>query len=436
MRILVLSHDFSGASLCHRLAREGHEVRVHVADAAQAGALEGIVSKAANRDDGLDWVGRDGLVIADDVGFGRLQNELRAQGYAVVGGSAGGDRLEEDRPYCQRVLADCGIAALPTAHFATAADAIAHVRAHPGPWVIKQNGHPESIVCYVGRMEDGADVVDLLRHYAERYGDRGGYVLQRRCQGIEIGVGRYFNGRRWAGPIELNVEHKKLCAGDVGPKTYEMGTLMWYEADEAQPLFRATLAKLEPYLRQADFRGDVDINCIVNAEGAFPLEVTARFGYPAVQAQMELHATPWGEFLHALAQGRDGELDWRPGYSLSGRVAAPPFPYHGPGDRADLSPRGLKIHFRRPMTEEDWRHLHPEEVSRWPDGEAGEEYVVAGDGGYVMHVSGFGASVEAAREATYGRICDIAIPRMFYRTDLGLRFADRERAQLQQWGWL
>lgn len=30
MRVLVLSHDFSGASLCHRLAREGHEVRVSV----------------------------------------------------------------------------------------------------------------------------------------------------------------------------------------------------------------------------------------------------------------------------------------------------------------------------------------------------------------------------------------------------------------------
>lgn len=295
MRILVLSRDFSGASLCHRLAREGHEVAVSVADSLQADALDGIVARMPGPEAGLDWVGRDGLVIADDVGFGRLQDELRAQGYAVAGGSAGGDRLEEDRPYCQRVLADCGIPALPTAHFATAADAIAHVRAHAGPWVIKQNSHPESIVCYVGRRDDGADVVDLLAHYASRYGDRGGYVLQRRCQGIEIGVGRYFNGRRWVGPIELNIEHKKLCAGDVGPKTYEMGTLMWYEADEAQPLFRATLAKLEPYLRHADFRGDVDINCIVNAEGAFPLEVTARFGYLRGRIVDSIFAGAYGE---------------------------------------------------------------------------------------------------------------------------------------------
>jgi phosphoribosylamine-glycine ligase len=88
------------------------------------------------------------------------------------------------------------------------------------------------------------------------------------------------------------------------------------------------------------------------------------------------------------------------------------------------------------MIEEDWSHLHPEEVSRRQGSDGGEEYVVAGDGGYVMHVSGFGASVEAARAATYGRICDIAIPRMFYRTDLGLRFVEEQRKQLGEWGWL
>lgn len=209
---------------------------------------------------------------------------------------------------------------------------------------------------------------------------------------------------------------------------------MWYADDEAQPLFRATLARLEPYLRQADFRGDVDIDCIVSAEGAFPLEVTARFGYPAVQAQMEFHASPWGELLHALARGREYELDWRPGYSLAALLAVPPFPHNG--GHMDLSPRGLKIHFRRAMNDEDWRHLHPEEVSRHPGSDGGEQYRVVGDGGYVMHVSGFGASVEAARAATYGRICDIAIPRMFYRDDPGLRFTEGQREQLEAWGWI
>lgn len=436
MRVLVLSHDFSGASLCHRLAREGHEVRVSVSDPRHADPLEGIVGKAPSPEAGIAWVGKDGLVIADDVGFGKLQDDLRAQGYSVVGGSAGGDRLEEDRPWCQRVLADCGIPSLPTLHFATAAQAIAHVRAHAGQWVIKQNGHPESIFCYVGRLPDGSDLIDLLQNYARAYGDAGGFVLQQRVSGVEIGVGRYFNGRCWVGPIEMNVEHKKLCAGDVGPKTHEMGTLMWYDADEASRLFRETLAKLEPYLRQVDFRGNVDINCIVNEAGVFPLEVTARFGYPAFQLQTEIHASPWGEFLKAVADGRDYELEWRRGYGLVALVATPPFPYFSPAGRKDLSPRGLKLRFHRQPTEDDWNHLHPEELSlrRGEDGEP--EYVIAGDTGYLLHVSAFGDDIDAAGGKLYSRLGNIVVPRMFYRTDLGKRFVERDRTLLERWGWL
>ncbi len=287
MRVLMLSRELYGASICHRLAREGCEVRIWGLACEYADALDGIAGKAADLSKGLDWVGRDGLVVADCVGFGALQDELRAKGFSVVGGSAGGDRLELDRPWCQRLLAECGVATVPTLHFANAELAIAHVRAHPGPdgWVIKQNGHSESLFCYVGRLADGSDVIDMLACYRSRYGDDLGIVLQRGVAGVEIGVGRYFNGRDWVGPIEMNVEHKKLFPGGLGPKTGEMGTLMWYDADEDNRLFQGTLSRLVPYLREAGFHGDVDINCVVNEKGAFPLEVTARFGYHAFQLQ-------------------------------------------------------------------------------------------------------------------------------------------------------
>lgn len=333
MRVLILSRDLSWASLCHCLAREGHEVRVFLSHHQHADALDGLFEQAASLEAGVSWVGKDGLVVADHVGCGSLQDDLRAQGYSVVGGSAGGDKLEEDRPHCQRVLAEYGIPAIPTAHFSNAAHAIAHVRAHGGHWVIKQNGHAESTFCYVGQLPDGTDVIDVLAHYARNYGDAGGFVLQQRVFGVEIGVAQYFNGQRWVGPVEINVEHKDLCAGDMGPKTSEMGTLMWYEASEQQRLFQETLAKLEPYLRQVDFRGNIDINCIVNENGVFPLEVTARFGYPAFQLQTEIHVSPWGEFLKAVADGQDYALDWRRGYGLVALVAAPPFPYYSGGGR-------------------------------------------------------------------------------------------------------
>jgi phosphoribosylamine--glycine ligase len=214
-----------------------------------------------------------------------------------------------------------------------------------------------------------------------------------------------------------------------------MGTLMWYDADQNNRLFRETLAKLEPYLKSVDFRGDVDINCIVNEQGAFPLEVTARFGYPAFQLQTEIHASPWGEFLKAVADGRDYDLQWREGVGLVALVATPPFPYFSPAGRKDLSPRGFQLRFRRPPAEQDWDHLHPEEVSRRVNGSSGPEYLVAGDTGYVLHVSAFGVDIEAARNTLYTRLNEIVLPRMYYRDDLGRRFMERDRARLSAWGY-
>jgi len=92
----------------------------------------------------------------------------------------------------------------------------------------------------------------------------------------------------------MNIEHKDLCNGGLGPKTYEMGTLMWFDDDEKNKLFKETLGKLKEYLCHIHFHGDVDINCIVNEKGVFPLELTMRFGFPALQLQCALSQSPWG----------------------------------------------------------------------------------------------------------------------------------------------
>ena len=52
-----------------------------------------------------------------------------------------------------------------------------------------------------------------------------------------------------------------------------------------------------------------------------------------------------------------------------------------------------------------------------------------------MAVTGTGDTPEQARAAAYRRCDNIVIPNLRYRRDIGLRFLERDRALMAQWGW-
>jgi phosphoribosylamine---glycine ligase len=107
VRILFLSRDFSGASLCKRLHDEGNDLRAYCAEPAFAHTLDRLIEKVGSIEVGIEWVGRDGLIVCDDTGFGAVQDRLRADGFRVVGGSTMGDRLEHDRLFAMQLFEKC-----------------------------------------------------------------------------------------------------------------------------------------------------------------------------------------------------------------------------------------------------------------------------------------------------------------------------------------
>ncbi len=431
MRVLFVSRDLSGGDLCYRLRQEGNDVKLFIHDKDQQQNLDGMVTKVNDWKKELKWVGKNGLIVFDSTGYGRDQDRLRAEGYSVVGGCELGDRLEDDRAFGEKILSECGIATIPSRSFRSLDEAIAFVKKNKGEWVVKQNGHVSKIFNYVGQMEDGSDVVEILKSYKRHNRkDSRQIELQKRIHGVEIGVARYFNGRDWVGPIEVNIEHKSLCAGGLGPKTYEMGTLIWYDKDEQNVLFQRTLVKLGDYLKKIGFHGDIDINCIVNASGIYPLELTARFGFPSTQLQSALHISPWGGFLKSVSDEKPYELRYRSGYGVVVLIAVPPFPYAAVSRKYSL--QNVQVSFKNGLTEDERRRIHYEEVSARKDG----TIYISGKGGFVVHVSGVGKTVEDAQAQAYSLAEKIVIPKKFYRTDIGEKFVKQERLLLQQWGYL
>lgn len=421
--------------MAYRLKQEGHSVRLCVEDKNQKQNLDGMVEKTKDWKKELNWVGKNGLIVFDSIGYGKAQDDLRKEGYSVVGGNQKADQVEDNRQEGHKILSLCEMKPIPSFNFSSAKDAIKFLERNKGCWVVKQNGHIYKGFNYIGQFEDGSDVIDILKSYARNNKKECSSIdLQKRVEGIELGVARYFNGNDWVGPIEINMEHKNLCNDNLGPKTDEMGTLMWYDDNENNKLFQKTLAKLKPYLQSINFKGDFDIDFIINEDKLYPLEVTARFGWPAVQLQSEIHDSPWGEFLKAVADGKPYDLKFKKGYGVVVFIATPPFPY--PMKLRKYYPEGQKIFFKKDFSEKDLKHVHFEEVSIKQSKEKKKEYYISSKTGHILTITGMGKTVKEARERTYRVIDKIVIPKMFYRTDIGLKFIQEEQKMLKKWGWI
>jgi len=179
---------------------------------------------------------------------------------------------------------------------------------------------------FVGEEQDGRDVVQVLEAYRKVWINKiKTFQLQKRMSGVEVAVGAFFDGHEFIYPINVNFEHKKLFPGNIGPSTGEMGTSMFWS--NPNRLFNLTLKKMEPKLQQEGYVGYIDINCIVNSNGIYPLEFTSRFGYPTIFIQQEGMISPIGDFFYQLATHQTPKLKTRSGFQIGIRIVVPPFPF-------------------------------------------------------------------------------------------------------------
>jgi len=423
-RFLFVSLGALISDIAWQVVKEGHDVKYFIEEETERSIADGFVPKVGDWESHVDWA--DVIVFDDVLGQGAKAERLRAAGKHVVGGTEYSDRLEDDRTFGQQELKRHGVSIIPFEEFTDFDSAIDHVNKNPGPYVIKPSGEAQNIkrLLFVGQEDDGKDIIHVLESYKHVYADTVKiFQLQRRVRGVEVAVGAFFNGSDFMTPINVNFEHKPLFPGNIGPATGEMGTCMYWS--EPNRIFAATLAKLRDRLAEEGYVGYIDVNCIVNGQGIYPLEFTARFGYPTIVIQSEGLSIPVADFLQGMADGSLRTFKTKRGFQIGLRVVVPPFPYDDPRT-FEANSKDRVIIFRKPNHD----GIHIEDV-RLVNG----EWLITGGSGVVLVVTGMGISVKQAQAQAYQRVKNILIPNMYYRTDIGDRwFEDHDK--LHAWGYL
>ena len=427
MRFLGIGECADLAALYLRLAEEGHEVKVFIGYPLCKDTLAGLIERVTDWEAELDWIraaGQEGCVLFENIGlgYGEIQDRLRREGLNVIGGGAHGTRLENERAYAQRVLAELGLSTASVFEFSDVDEAKRFIDQRPARYVLKSNG-PDA-ASFVGRHKAGADVRAVLAAGGKVTGSS--FILMDFVDGVEIGVGAYFNGENFLEPACLDWEHKRFFPGDLGELTGEMGTVVTYS--RSKRFFNRTLAKMRPLLRKHGYCGYINLNTIVNEDGIWPLEFTCRFGYPGYAILDALQKTSWAELFRVMLTRSAVRFDTESGFAVGIVITTPPFPYCR--DTVPV-PVGLPVLFDGDLSPAELRHVHYGEVAL-----QNGVLVTSGVSGYTLVVTGTGETIQAARNAANALADKMAVADARYRRDIGTRLIEGEFAKVEAWGLL
>lgn len=399
------------------------------------GIVERLLDYDKLRSKWIDWA--DIVFLPENAHFLEMLEPYRQRGHPIFGCNLEAREWELDRTVGQEVMKKAGLNVLPSVEFNDYDAAARFVEKHPTYLVSKPSGDADKAMSYVAK--DAAELhymlVDRWKKNEKYVHDakKHGFILQEKVTGVEMAIGGWFGPHGWSRWFNLNAEYKKLCNGDLGCQTGEMGTLNCYVQKEK--LIDVAMTPLTKHLKSIEYVGYVDINGMIDERGEYwPFEFTTRPPWPGFHNMVALHEGDPVQWMLDLLMGRDTLEVKEDTCCVSVVLGLHPFP---PADEDDRKHVGTPIyhagdrehvHLCEAMLAEDVPVQVDDAVVRMP-------HFVA-TGGYVAVVTGTGATITGARRSAYAAVKKIHIPsNLLYRTDIGVGRLVTGLPQVQKLGY-
>jgi|GEM_PF-1459389 len=350
--------------------------------------------------------------------FGAVADKLKKD-YKVIGGSSATGEVELDRLKGEQLAKKAGLNIPENYQFKTLSEGIKFLKGRKDLWVFKPFGNLDLDLTYVEKFP--GDLIGKMEYeIKERIGEKVEYILQKKITGVEISTEMIFDGEK-AVSFNHTIEDKKFLAGNLGVNIGSQNNIVWIKKNENGLLVKE-LKNIIPFLKEANYMGMFDINCIVNQEDKKPyyLEATCRCGYDALYCLLSLLQTPIADFFVNNFQG-----NFYDGFAASERITIPPFPYSDEGLLEELAKDTL-IYGEM----DDYPNFWMEDVYINKKG----KLACAGSDGILGVVTAKGKTIDEAANKVYQNIKRLRISNdIQYRNDLGKR-ALKAMNLFKEWG--
>ena len=337
---------------------------------------------------------------------------FKVHGLRVWGPTKASAHIEGSKAFAKRLMRDAGI---PTAEFEIFTqhdDALAYVREHGAPIVVKANGLSFGKGVYVcmtlAEAENALEEIMVQRVFKEAGNE---VVVEEYIDGQEISIHALADGKDFV-LFPPSQDHKKIGENETGKNTGGMGAIAPVPSISVEVLKDIETRVVRPTLRAlaehgAPFVGILYPGLKMSSQGPKVLEFNARFGDPECQVYMRLLKTNLLDILEASADGKlAGErIEWNPGFAVNIVLASGGYP--------DAYKKGF------PITGIE----EAEKVEGVVVFHAGTLYEkeLKTSGGRVLGVSAVGDTLQSALASAYKAVELIQFKGKYFRRDIGAK---------------
>lgn len=426
MKVLIVGSGGREHALAWQVAKSGKVREVYVAPGNAGTALEAALSNVPISSDDIDGLlefARDKAIDLTIVGpeaplVAGIVNRFEANGLACFGPSAAAAQLEGSKAFAKDFMARNHIPTAAYGKFTDVDQAVAFIRAHGAPIVVKADGLAAGKGVIIAHTIEEAElaVKDMLAENA--FGEAGHrVVIEEFLTGEEASFIVMADGEHVL-PLATSQDHKARDAGDHGPNTGGMGAYSPAPVIDAELHQRAMETVILPTVRGmaeqgTPFTGFLYAGLMISPEGKTNvLEFNVRFGDPETQPIMLRLQSDLAGLCLAAVRGQLDQVDaeWDPRPALGVVMAAAGYP-------SGYS-KGHPISGLESVTVEDTKVFHA--------GTDMQENSVVTSGGRVLCVCSLADSVTEAASAAYDACSQIHWDGSFYRPDIGYRAIRRE----------
>jgi phosphoribosylamine--glycine ligase len=342
-----------------------------------------------------------------------IVDSFQQSGLRIFGPSAAAAQLEGSKTFSKDFLARHRIPTASYQSFTEIEPAIAYVKAHDTPIVVKADGLAagKGVILADDEAQAIAAITDMLEGNA--FGEAGHrVVIEEFLPGEEASFICMVDGDNVL-PMATSQDHKARDNGDRGPNTGGMGAYspapIVTDEVEAYVLQNIIMPTVRGMAQEgARYTGFLYAGLMIDQFGkAKVLEYNCRFGDPETQPiMMRLQS----DLVDLCLAACDGQLSgktakWDQRYALGVVLAASGYP--GSYTKGELI-RNI------PAEQESSKVFHAGTA-------CDTQGKVVSNGGRVLCAVSLGDSVQQAQQKAYNLIADIDWTNAYYRTDIGFK---------------